>query len=573
MTRRRSPISTAVLLVAGLVALPACQKDKPGGGGEPEPGPVPPAASSEYVLFARLNATDVLDNPLFAELQQAVEKAGGAAEWDKAEQDFAGEIGGIKPTEFESATLVVTEVLPENAPGIPTFVAIITTGKPVGKVKVGPFKPEAPPGPAEAGPVVRVIGFGPEEGPDARGFYLLASRDPLSVLVHFPDDKTVVLLHSAVAPKYLDGYAKDRTGWPLTGELTTAAAGHTLFATANLQKLPRDVMDPPVATEFVPLLKARSLTLTADLKGKELRVAARAGFPDAAAAGQARDAVRNVIGMALGEIDKEKKMTGPELPSLMPMVQEAHRALKEAKVEASGSDLTAAGSYRVDFDIAAMVADIVPKHREAAARSTARHNLHQIGLALHNYDSVNNQVPILGVGPNGQPPKNPKDKLLLSWRVAMLPYIEQGPLYTEFHLDEPWDSPHNKTLIEKMPKIYAPVRKPGQPGYTHLQMVVGPGAMDPPVARFPGSFPDGMSNTIAVVEAAEPVIWTKPDDVMLTGKELPKDLRKKFGRQFPGGFNVVMWDGSARIVRDSVSDRTLCLLINPADGQPIPDDW
>jgi prepilin-type processing-associated H-X9-DG protein len=171
------------------------------------------------------------------------------------------------------------------------------------------------------------------------------------------------------------------------------------------------------------------------------------------------------------------------------------------------------------------------------------------------------------------PLQNAKDKPLLSWRVAMLPFIEQDALYREFKLDEPWDSEHNKKLIEKMPKLFAPDNKSGKPGYTHFQMVIGPNALLPVGTRMPASFPDGMSNTIAVVEAAEPVIWTKPDDVMLPGKELPKDLKRRFGGLWPGGFNVLMWDGSVRFVKDSVSDRTLGLLLDPRDGQPIPNDW
>jgi hypothetical protein len=157
--------------------------------------------------------------------------------------------------------------------------------------------------------------------------------------------------------------------------------------------------------------------------------------------------------------------------------------------------------------------------------------------------------------------------------VALLPYVEQQALYNQFKLDEPWDSENNKKLIEKMPKLYAPAAKPGKPGYTHMQMVVGPSAMQPPVARIPASFPDGMSNTIAVVEAAEPVIWTKPADVMLPGPQWPKDFRKLFGGQFPGGFNVALWDGWVRFIPDSMSDNTLALALCPNDGQVLPADW
>src|SRR5439155_11226502 len=94
-----------------------------------------------------------------------------------------------------------------------------------------------------------------------------------------------------------------------------------------------------------------------------------------------------------------------------------------------------------------------------------------------------------------------------------------------------------------------------------------------PGMRYPAGIPDGTSNTIAVVEVAEPVIWTKPADVDLPAKLNPGDLKKKFGGQFPGGFNVAMWDGSVRFVPDTVSERTLANALNPRDGQVLGADW
>ena len=384
------------------------------------------------------------------------------------------------------------------------------------------------------------------------------------------------MLNSDHKEKYLDGYAKNRTGWPMTAELSRAAAGHTLYVDGRSDQGTEGVMvRGPEAKEVEPLLTARTITLTADLKGRELSVAARATFPDAAAADKAKATVQKYVGMALAEIDHVLKGKGAdEFAGLMPAVKEAQRALKEAKVEVSGSDLIVSGSYRADFEVGAIVAEAAKKVRTAASRMTAANNLKQIGLALHNYsDTYGGPLPVHAIGAKGMPLQNANDKPLLSWRVAILPYIEQQALYNEFKLDEPWDSAHNKKLIEKMPKLYAPDNKPGKPGYTHFQMVIGPNAMQPVGAKMPALLPDGTSNTIAVVEAAEPVIWTKPDDVMLPGKELPKDFRKKFGGLYPGGFNVLMWDGSVRFVTDSVSDRTLGLMVDPRDGQPIPNDW
>ena len=86
--------------------------------------------------------------------------------------------------------------------------------------------------------------------------------------------------------------------------------------------------------------------------------------------------------------------------------------------------------------------------REAARRAQCTNNLKQIGLAMHNYVAAhNNAFPAPALpGKDGKP--------ALSWRVALLPYLEQQSLYDRFHLDEPWDSPHNKALIKEMPAVF-----------------------------------------------------------------------------------------------------------------------
>jgi len=89
----------------------------------------------------------------------------------------------------------------------------------------------------------------------------------------------------------------------------------------------------------------------------------------------------------------------------------------------------------------------------------------------------------------------------LSWRVAILPYIEQAALYREFHLDEPWDGEHNKKLIARFPNVYGcpsdPHLKPGMTGY---QVVIGPGTAFTPDYKPLRSrdFTDGLRTTILV---------------------------------------------------------------------------
>src|SRR6266487_3289226 len=127
-------------------------------------------------------------------------------------------------------------------------------------------------------------------------------------------------------------------------------------------------------------------------------------------------------------------------------------------------------------------------------------NLKQIGLAFHSFHDATLTMPIDLIK---------DDKPLLSWRVVILPYIEEDNLYKQFKLDEPWDSDHNKTLIAKMPKIYAPIRVKAKEGETYYQVFTGEKAIFGPkkLPRIPASIPDGTGNTGMVFEAGQPVIW------------------------------------------------------------------
>jgi hypothetical protein len=133
-------------------------------------------------------------------------------------------------------------------------------------------------------------------------------------------------------------------------------------------------------------------------------------------------------------------------------------------------------------------------------------NLKQIVLGFHNYNDT------YGVLPTNQLSKDQKP--LLSWRVQILPFIEEDNLYKQFKLDEPWDSENNKKLIEKMPMLYAPVRGKVEPGMTFYQTFTGKHGWMKAGANIPNAFPDGTSNTFICAEAAKPVIWTKPDDMV-----------------------------------------------------------
>ena len=96
-----------------------------------------------------------------------------------------------------------------------------------------------------------------------------------------------------------------------------------------------------------------------------------------------------------------------------------------------------------------------------------------------------------------------------------MPELEQESLYNAFHLDEPWDSPHNKSLIQYMPSVYQNPDRP-RDGKTNYLMPVGLGTVfNGDNGTTMSGVADGPENTILLVEADEDraVIWTKPDDL------------------------------------------------------------
>lgn len=192
---------------------------------------------------------------------------------------------------------------------------------------------------------------------------------------------------------------------------------------------------------------------------------------------------------------------------------------------------------------------------------TSENNLKQIGLAMHNYHDVFGSLPTNSVDKSGKP--------ILSWRVHILPFIEEDDLYKQFKLDEPWDSENNIKLVDKMPKIYAPVRGKTEKNETFYQMFVGERTMlDPKGKKLAlANITDGLSNTFMVAEAAKPVMWTKPDDMAFDGKTVPK-----LGGMFDGEFNVLMGDGSVKRVPKKVDAEVLKLAIDRSDGQPVDLD-
>jgi hypothetical protein len=193
-----------------------------------------------------------------------------------------------------------------------------------------------------------------------------------------------------------------------------------------------------------------------------------------------------------------------------------------------------------------------PETEEMYVKTT--NNLKRLGLGVHSYENNYGKLPG-NVMKDGKP--------LLSWRVQLLPFLPGGSkLFDEFKLDEPWDSEHNRKLIEKMPAIYAPVRGKAKAGETFYQSFQGENtALIPGGGKF-AQFTDGLTPTFLVAEADKAVIWTKPDDIEFDGKTAPK-----LGGMFKDSFFVLFADGHVQKVPKKVDAQALVASITINGGE------
>ena len=230
---------------------------------------------------------------------------------------------------------------------------------------------------------------------------------------------------------------------------------------------------------------------------------------------------------------------------------------------------------------AGLLLPAVQSARQAAMRSQSTNNLKMIGIACQNHHDVFRRFPTSTYDKDGKP--------LLSWRVHILPFVEAQALYQQFHLDEPWDSDHNKKLIAQMPAVYR------NPNFVDAERTVylaatGPQAIFPEGKVDDGdqavafrknnvdvafarkisfqNITDGTSNTIMVVEAdpAEAVVWTRPDDLPFD----PQQPMAGLGGLQKTGFNTLFCDGSVHFIASTIDPEVLRCLFNPRDGKPIP---
>ena len=218
--------------------------------------------------------------------------------------------------------------------------------------------------------------------------------------------------------------------------------------------------------------------------------------------------------------------------------------------------------------VGGLAALVLPAMGTARDRSLCCGNLSCIALGLHSYtDTYDCFPPAYTVDESGRP--------LHSWRVLILPHMDNAALYDQIRLDEPWDSPHNTALAQHMPAFY---RCPGHAddgsSHTHYLAIVGQGTAFPgPESVRIRDIVDGLSRTVAVAETTESVHWMEPRDMPFDGMSftINDPAGHALGGPHTGGVNVLFCDDSLEFLPETVPPDIVRLLLLRDDHEQF--DW
>ena len=184
----------------------------------------------------------------------------------------------------------------------------------------------------------------------------------------------------------------------------------------------------------------------------------------------------------------------------------------------------------------------------------------QIGLGMHQSSGVNNG-------------KLPPAEGNLSWRVHLLPYIEQDGVYKQFDPKQAWDAGRNRPLADTVIKTYASPLDEGVLTQTHYRVFTGTGtAYDPELMRkrpFPEYITDGTSNTLLAVDTTESIPWPQPKEIPFQ----PNGSFPELGHAKRPMALALLCDASVRSFDKKKMDPALLRALITATGGEVVPDW
>jgi len=218
--------------------------------------------------------------------------------------------------------------------------------------------------------------------------------------------------------------------------------------------------------------------------------------------------------------------------------------------------------------MAALMLPAVQAAREAARRSKCSNQLRQIGLAMHNYHDS------FGCFPPAYIPDD-KGRPMHSWRVLILPFMEEGALYDQYDFDEPWDGPNNRALAARSrgPFYHCPSDTGGNPSDTSYVMLVGKGTIsDGAKATRLAKIEDGTSSTILIVEvAASGINWMEPRDLDVDkiGLGINDGTPGGISSRHLGGAQVLFCNGGTDFLDNTIDPDVMEAMSTIRGGEPV----
>lgn len=411
---------------------------------------------------------------------------------------------------------------------------------------------------------------------DGKPYY--RSKKPVDISLFLPDDHTLLLGHDALLRKMVAHRAAPKPG-PLSRMLTGTEPIPDVVVLVDFKPL-RDLAAAQLAMvplepgfeslrKIPPLLSSGQVKLNL-VKTPEILLAVQAEDETAAKELEsilkdlfqnAKEAIVRQTVVARRTEDPVEKATAQYVQRILDRLFKTLQPVRKGdtlKIELRDSSSMQMASIGITTSL---LLPAVQSAREAARRTQAMNQMKQLGLAMHMYHASHQQFP-------ARANFDPKGRPLLSWRVHLLPYLEEEALYREFHLDEPWDSPHNRKLIVRMPAIFQTLGTQTKPGTTQYVGLVGKGTFfEGTVGRKIIDIRDGMSNTMMLVEVDpdQAVIWTKPEDLPFD----PKRPLAGLGHAHRGGFCVLFCDGSVRFIGQQTDPEVIRHLAIIGDDKPI----
>jgi hypothetical protein len=469
--------------------------------------------------------------------------------------------GGLKIDDIERITLIfrstnIKEIMKDNL----DFAAVLKTSKAMDRKKIiaaiaKDLNQKEKEVKHEGGTIYVFSGPG-AKGPSA---------------IYFASDKVVLTAQKEESIKDVLRQAKKPAKHPaLTrGIQMTSAGKHQLVVAFELKK---DLMAniPPEMKEKAPNLAETNGVILAGTLANDLALEAVLTFATQDVAAKAKKDTDSLVAEA------KLFIKGPKAPPA------AGKFMDSITIDQRGAEVVVKAKMELDLkgfgDLPGFpFAGGGGPGLGGPDRARNTNNLKQIGLAMHSFHAANNSLPNHAI-------RDPKTgQAILSWRVALLPYLEQQALYKQIRQNERWDSQHNRQFWNQMPVVYLLPRKPND-GRTYYQVFHGDRSAFPKATRPAKTFPmvgdigivqisDGTTNTIFVVEAAASVNWMQPDDIPFQMGQ-PGLINRVGNHWGDNTFDALMGSGTVRRMRRDMTQQTLQALITRNGGEIVNDiDW